>query len=87
MWYIGDMKTATVREFKMNTSRFLGGKEDVMVTKRGRPLALVTPVPNGSVRSMMLEIGSIFREAGITKKQALATLEEVRREIYGPRRP
>lgn len=79
------MKTATVRDFKMNASRYLGGKDEVVVTRRGRAVALVTPVPTGSARSMMLEIGSILRQAGITKQEALAALDSVRRDIYGPR--
>jgi hypothetical protein len=35
---------------------------------------------------LIAEMGRIFKEAGMTKKQALAALEEVRRETHGPRR-
>jgi len=82
-----DMKTATVREFKMNASRYLGGKEDVMVTRRGRPVAVVTPVPSGSVRSLLLEIRGILKSAGISKRDALKALDGARREVYGSHRP
>ncbi|MEK7766679.1 MAG: hypothetical protein AAB368_10605 [bacterium] len=81
------MKTATVRDFKMNASRYFGGKDDVLVTRRGRPVALVSPVPTGSIRSLLLEMRSMLKSAGITKQEALAALDEVRKEIYGPRRP
>lgn len=80
------MKTATVRDFKMNASRYFGGNDDVVVTRRGRPVALVTPVPTGSIQSILLEMRSILKSAGITRQEALAALEDVRKEIYGPRR-
>ena len=80
------MKTATVRDFKLNASRYLGGREDVVVTRRGQPLAVVTPVPTGSPRSILLGIRGIFRAAGITRRDALKALDEARREVYGPRR-
>ena len=80
------MKTATVREFKINASRYFAGSEDVVVTRRGKPVAVVTPVPTGSVQSLLLEIRSIFKSAGITKRAALAALDSARREVYGSRR-
>jgi len=80
------MKTATVREFKTNASRFLGGREDVVVTRRGRPVAVVTPVPAGSMRSLLLGIRGILKSAGVTKRDALQALQEARLEVYGSRR-
>ena len=80
------MRTATAREFKMHPSRYLSSRENTLVTKRGRPLAVVTPVPEDSVESLLLGIRKIFQEAGISKRQALQALEEARREVYGPRR-
>jgi antitoxin (DNA-binding transcriptional repressor) of toxin-antitoxin stability system len=80
------MKTATVREFKINASRFLGGRDDVVVTRHGRPVAVVTPVPAGSMRSLLLEIRGIFKLSGVTKRDALMALKEARREVYGSRR-
>ena len=70
----------------MNASKYFGGHEDVVVTKRGKPVAVVTPVPAGSLRSLLLEIQGIFRSAGVTKRDALKALQEARREVYGPRR-
>ena len=80
------MKTANVREFKTNASRYLSGSEEVVVTRRGRPVAVVTPVPVGSIRSLLLEIRGIFKSAGISRRDALSALDAARREVYGPRR-
>lgn len=81
------MQIATVRDFKIRATKYLASKEEVMVTRYGKPIAVVTPVANMSVGAVLLEIRRIFKEAGISKKEALAALESARREVYGRKHP
>ncbi|MDD5308492.1 MAG: hypothetical protein PHU25_14315 [Deltaproteobacteria bacterium] len=76
------MKFVGVREFKEGVIRFLNDKEGVVVLRYNRPIARLTPVEEGSAEDILLGIGSILDEAGVTKKQALAILEGVRREMH-----
>lgn len=38
------MKTATIREFRSNIAELISGEESVLVTKHGRPAAVVYPL-------------------------------------------
>jgi len=38
------MKTATIREFRSNIAELIAGDESVLVTKHGRPAAVVYPL-------------------------------------------
>lgn len=38
------MKTATIREFRSNIAELLAGDESVLVTKHGKPAAVVYPL-------------------------------------------
>ncbi len=40
------MKTATIREFRSNIAELLAGDESVLVTKHGKPAAVVYPLGN-----------------------------------------
>ena len=40
------MKTATIREFRSNIAELLAGDDSVLVTKHGRPAAVVYPLRN-----------------------------------------
>jgi len=40
------MKTATIREFRSNIAELLDGEESVLVTKHGKPAAVVYPLSN-----------------------------------------
>lgn len=77
---------SSVRDFKTKAAAYLSSGEDVVVTKRGKPIALVTPIPERSPEALMLEMRALLKEAHISKKEALAALDAVRKEIYGSRR-
>ncbi|MEK7475019.1 MAG: hypothetical protein AAB152_05230 [Candidatus Coatesbacteria bacterium] len=72
------MKVATEREFKTNTSRYLGGREDVVVTRSGAPIAVLTPVTARSADQYLRGMRRALAGAGITKTMALKMLGEVR---------
>ncbi len=77
------MKFVGVREFKQDVVKYLNGGNEIVVMKRKKPIARLTPVQNNSAEIILLEIGRVLAEAGISKKEALKALDRARREIYG----
>ena len=77
------MKFVGVREFKEGVVKYLNEGSEIVVKKRKRPIARLTPVQKNSAEIILLEIGRVLNEAGVSKKKALKALERVRREIYG----
>mgnify|MGYP001581544145 FL=1 len=77
------MKFVGVREFKQDVVKYLNGGNEIVVMKRKKPIARLLPVQENSAEIILLEIGRVLAEAGISKKEALKALERARREIYG----
>ena len=77
------MKFVGVREFKQDVVKYLNGGNEIVVMKRKKPIARLTPVQNDSAEIILLEIGRVLAEAGISEKEALKALDRARREIYG----
>ena len=77
------MKFVGVREFKQDVVKYLNRGQEIVVTKRKKPIAKLTPVRGDSAEMLLLEIGRVLDEAGISKEEALKALELARREIYG----
>jgi prevent-host-death family protein len=73
---------ATVRDFKAHATRYLHSREDVYVTRRGKPIAVVSPVPEKSVQAALAEMRRDLQESGLSKKVLLGMLQLARREIY-----
>lgn len=76
------MKVASVREFKTKATQYLNDPEEIVVTRHGKPIAVLTHVSSNSAGALLLQLRAVLKEAGITKKEALAALEEARKEIY-----
>jgi len=77
------MKFVGVREFKEGVVKYLNEGNEIVVMKRKKPIARLTPVQKNSAEIILLEIGRVLNEAGVSKKEALKALERARREIYG----
>lgn len=77
------MRYATVREFKTRATRFLADGEETVVTRYGKPVAVLTPVRDRSPQALLLELQGVVKEAGLSKRELLEALAEVRREIRG----
>jgi antitoxin (DNA-binding transcriptional repressor) of toxin-antitoxin stability system len=77
------MKFVGVREFKQDVVKYLNEGNEIVVMKRKKPIARLTPVQENSAELILLEIGRILAEAGISKKEAIKALDRARREIYG----
>ena len=78
-----EMKFVGVREFKQDVVRYLHGGKEIIVMKRKKPIARLTPLREGSPELLLLEIGRVLNESGISKEEALKALDRARREIYG----
>ena len=77
------MKFVGVREFKQDVVKYLNEGNEIVVTKHKKPIARLTPVQKDSAEIILLEIGRVLAEAGISKKNALKALDLARRDIYG----
>ncbi len=77
------MKFVGVREFKEDAVKYLNEGTEIIVMKRKKPIARLTPIRENTPEALLLEIGRVLQEAGVTKKDALRALERARREIYG----
>ena len=77
------MKFVGVREFKQDAVRYLNEGNEIVVMKRKKPIARLTPIQENTPEALLLDIGRVLNEAGVTKKEALRALERARREIYG----
>jgi len=77
------MKFVGVREFKQDVVKYLNEGNEIVVMKRKKPIARLTPVQENSAEIILLEIGRVLSEARISKKEALKALDRARREIYG----
>jgi antitoxin (DNA-binding transcriptional repressor) of toxin-antitoxin stability system len=77
------MKFVGVREFKQDAVRYLNEGNEIVVMKRKKPIARLTPIQENTPEALLLDIGRVLNEAGVTKEEALRALERARREIYG----
>ena len=77
------MKFVGVREFKQDAVRYLNEGNEIVVMKRKKPIARLTPIQENTPEALLLDIGRVLNEAGVTKEEALRVLERARREIYG----
>jgi prevent-host-death family protein len=78
-----NLKFIGVREFKEKLTGLLGKKEEVVVTRHGRPVARVVPVRKGSPENLLLEIGMILKGAGVSKEGALRALRAAQKAVHG----
>ena len=76
------MVFASVREFKNKATRFLSSREEVVITKYGKPIAVLSPVEERSAGALLLGLRGVLKDAGISKKEMLDILREVRKEVY-----
>jgi prevent-host-death family protein len=76
------MKFASVRDFKLHSTRYLKVRDDVYITRRGKPVAVLSPLRERTPEKAMAEMGRIIKEAGISKKELLGLLEDARKEVY-----
>ncbi len=76
------MKFVGVREFKQDAVKYLNQGSEIVVMKRKKPIARLVPVRERTAEMVLLEIGRVLDEAGISEKEALKALDRARKEIY-----
>jgi antitoxin (DNA-binding transcriptional repressor) of toxin-antitoxin stability system len=77
------MKYVGVREMKESFISYLNSGEELVITKRKKPIARICPIKMNSPEAALLEIGQILTEAGVSEKDAINALKRVRKELYG----
>jgi len=77
------MKFVGVREFKQDVIKYLNEGNEIVVMKRKKPIARLTPVKKDSPEIILLEIGRVLSEAAISPQDALKALDRARQKIYG----
>jgi len=77
------MKYVGVREFKQDAVRYLNEGREIVIMKRKKPVARLVPVKDKTPEMVLLEIGRVLSEAGISEKEALKALDRARRDTYG----
>lgn len=77
------MKFIGVREFKQDAVKYLNEGDEIVVMKRKKPIARLVPVREQTAEMIILEIGRILNDAGISREEALTALDLARKEIYG----
>ncbi len=66
---VANMKFVGVREFKEDVVKYLNEGSEIVVMKRKRPIARLIPVEKNSPEIILLEIGRVLSEAGISKRK------------------
>ena len=77
------MKYIGVREMKESFVSYVNSGEEIVITKRKKPIARLSPIKKNSPEAALLDIGRVLMESGIKEKDALKALEQVRKELYG----
>jgi len=78
-----DMKFIGVREFKQDAVKYLNEGTEIVVMKRKKPIARLVPVQENSSEMVLLEIGRVLSEAGISREEALKALDMAKQDVHG----
>lgn len=76
------MKFVNVKKFAGSTTRYINGKDDVVITRYGKPVAILSPVDASSPEGLFLRMKEIVDSAGLKEKELLKALDSVRKGIY-----
>ena len=76
------MKSVNVRDIRNSFNKILDNKEEVIVLKRGKPVARIKPFSQADLVQYYLEKAQeVSAEMGIDEKKGKAILEKVRKEL------
>ena len=78
------MKFIGVREFKQDAVKYLNEGDEIVVMKRKKPIARLVPVREQTAEMIILEIGRVLNDAGISREEALKALESTSTDINAP---
>ena len=72
-------KVVPIREFKNKATQLLREKDEIIITRRGIPVARVEPLDE--LKGLMIKARLEMEKANITEEEAIEILKETRREI------
>lgn len=76
------MKSVNVRDIRNSFNKILDKKEEVIVLKRGKPVARIQPFSKADLVCYYLEKArEVSAEMGIDGKKGKAILEQARKEL------
>jgi len=76
------MKSVNVRDIRNSFNKILDNKEEVIVLKRGKPVARIKPFSQPDlVRYYLDKAQEVSAKMGIDEKKGKAILEKVRKEL------
>ena len=76
------MKSVNVRDIRNSFNKILDKKEEVIVLKRGKPVARIQPFSKVDLVCYYLEKArEVSAEMGIDEKKGKAILEQARKEL------
>jgi len=58
------------------------GPHSQRVTRHGKPIAQVVPVGKGSPENLLLEIGMVLKEAGVSRDETFRALRAAGKVVY-----
>ena len=76
------MEFVTTRDFKIKSNMYLNKKSDIVITKYGKPVAMLIPISENSIEDIYLKISGILKKSRISKKDVIKALDEIRSEVY-----
>ncbi len=76
------MKFVNVKRFAASTTKYINGKDDVVITRYGRPISILSRVDSSSPEELFLSMKEVVNNAGLKKKEVLKALDSIRKEIY-----
>lgn len=76
------MKSVNVRDIRNSFNKILDSKEEIIVLKRGKPVARIKPFSQSDlVRYYLEKAQEASAEMGIDEKKGKSILEKVRKEL------
>ncbi len=76
------MKTVTVRDVRNKFDDVLKNKEEVVILKRGVPVAVIKPFSKADLIKYYLEKAQeASKESGLTEEEGLSLLDDIKKEL------
>ncbi|HPU44280.1 MAG TPA: type II toxin-antitoxin system prevent-host-death family antitoxin [Dictyoglomaceae bacterium] len=72
-------KVVPIREFKNKATQLLREKDEIIITRRGIPIARVEPLDE--LNGLMIKARLEMEKANITEEEAIEILRKVKEEV------
>jgi len=72
-------KVVPIREFKNKATQLLREKDEIIITRRGIPIARVEPLDE--LNGLMIKARLEMEKANITEEEAIEILKKVKEEV------